>query len=150
MTEVQDETPQPEAPPEHQQQSGTSYAMEGDGWVVGNLTREPETRFTNNGLMVVQLRIAYTPRVKNPVGDGWIDQPTVYHDVTVWRQQGENVIESLTAGDRVIAAGQWQRQTWMAKDGEVKSRLVLIASEVGASLLFRQVRIVKVQRQGGR
>lgn len=140
-------TPEPQEP---LAASGTSYTDEGEGWVTGNLTREPEARFTPSGAMLASMRVAYTPRVKNPNGPGYIDQPTIYHDVTVWRAQAENVIESLTAGSRVVIIGRWQRQHWVTAEGESKSRLVLVASEVGASLLFRQVRVLKVERQGAR
>lgn len=150
MTEVQQQEAGAPEQQEPEQPQGQSYTDEGEGWIAGNLTKEPEARFTAAGAMLAQLRVAITPRVRNPNGSGWIDQQTIYHDVTVWRAQAENVIESLTAGSRVVIVGRWQRQHWTTPEGEQKSRLVLVADEIGASLKFRQVRVLKVERQGPR
>lgn len=148
MTEVQAGTVMADPPPEPADKGKTAYESEGEGCIVGNLTKNPEARFTGEGTILAVLRVAYTPRVRAEGGNGWVDLPTEYYDVTVWRRQAEYVIESLVAGDRVVIVGNWQRQRWTDPNGERKSRLILVATEIGASMLFRQVSIVKPRRGG--
>lgn len=150
MTETQAGTVMADPPPEPEDRNKTSYEAQGEGTVVGNLTRNPEARFTNEGTILATLRVAYTPRVRAEGGTGWVDLATEFYDVTVWRKQAEHVIECLVAGDRVVITGNWQLQRWTDPSGERRSRRILVATEVGVSLLFRQVTIAKAPRSGGK
>lgn len=100
--------------------------------------------------MLAVMRVAHTPRTKDQDTGQWTDGKTEYYDVTVWRGQAENVIESLDTGDRVVIAGTWQWQHYTDGQGQRQARKVLAATDVGASLMFRQVRIMRTQRAGGK
>lgn len=122
----------------------------GPGHIMGNLTQDPELRFTPTGRGVCQLRIAYTPRVQNEDGKGWHDGPTEFYDVQVWGIQGERCAELLAKGDRVVAAGTWQREKFVNRAGEDAEVMRLTAQDVGPSLLFRNVLVDRSDsRHGG-
>jgi single-strand DNA-binding protein len=122
--------------------------------LVGNLTGNPEMRFTPSGAAVCNFTIACTPRHLDRSTDKWVDGDTTFVRVTVWRQPAENVVESLQVGDRVVCTGRlnnrpfdW-RPAGAAPDAEPEKRrsLELEADEVAASLRFRTVRIVRPAR----
>lgn len=126
----------------------------GDGYIVGNLTEDPELRFTPTGRAVAKLRVAYTTRVKDTDTGRWADGDTEFYTVTVWGQQGEHCAEHLQRGDRIVAAGTWTKRFWTSREGEARESVELTARDVGPSLLFRGA-IVKrsdrtkaVQRDG--
>jgi single-strand DNA-binding protein len=101
--------------------------------IVGNITAEPELKFTPNGAAVANFSIAWNKRFKN-ANDEW-DSTAHFIDVTVWRELAENCAESLQKGDRIMVIGHFEQQTWEDKDsGKNRSKLVLIADEVGPSL----------------
>lgn len=113
------------------------YEDRGAGSLAGNLTRDPELRFTPGGRPVASLRVAETPRVLNRRTQRWEDGETVFHDVTLWSDQAENAAECLQKGDRVVAVGRWQSRTYTDRDGAVQERIALRADDLGPSLKFR-------------
>jgi single-strand DNA-binding protein len=108
--------------------------------ITGNLTADPELRYTPTGKAVAKLRIASTPR--RPDGNGWTDGQTTYLDIEVWGPTAENVAESLGKGDRAIASGKLITQAWQSDNGP-RSKLVLVAEEVGPSLRYATAKPVK-------
>jgi single-strand DNA-binding protein len=100
--------------------------------LVGNLTEDPELRFTPNGAAVCNFRVAVTPRVKD--GDGWKDGDTSFYQVVAWRNLAENVAESLTKGARVLVYGTLRQRSWETPEGERRSVVEVQADEVGPSL----------------
>jgi single-strand DNA-binding protein len=134
-------------PAKRQQERKNSYEDIGPGSVSGNLTRNPELRYTPEGRAVVTLRIAETERVRDDDSGSWKDGETQFYDVIVWGDQGEHATESLEKGDRIAAVGSWQVQKWTDPEGQERSKTVLVARDVGPSLLFRHVKVVR-ERKG--
>jgi single-strand DNA-binding protein len=104
--------------------------------VVGNLTDDPELRFTPSGAAVVKLSVAHTPRVLDRENPGqYKDGEPTFLPCTVWRDQAEHVAESLTRGARVIVTGRLRTEAWQDKETDKKrSRIVLDVDEIGPSL----------------
>jgi len=100
--------------------------------LIGNLTDDPELRFTPNGAAVANFRIAVTPRVKD--GDTWKDGDTSFFRVQAWRDLAENLTESLSKGTRVIVVGQLKARSWETPEGEKRSVVEITAEEVAPSL----------------
>jgi single-strand DNA-binding protein len=99
--------------------------------ITGNLTDDPELRFTPNGNPVANFRLAVTARVK---GDTWRDGDTSYFRVNVWRQLAEHVAESLSKGDRAVVIGRLKSRSWETPEGERRSVVEVEADEVAPSL----------------
>ncbi len=100
--------------------------------IVGNLTDNPELRFTPNGAPVANFTLAVTPRVKD--GDGWKDGETSFLRVTAWRALAEHLADSLSKGDRVLVYGTLRQRSWETPEGERRSTVEVQAEEVGPSL----------------
>ena len=100
--------------------------------LIGNLTDDPELRFTPNGAAVANFRLAVTPRVKD--GDAWRDGDTSFFRVNCWRQLAENVAESLGKGARAIVIGRLRMRSWETDAGEKRSVVEVEADEVAPSL----------------
>jgi single-strand DNA-binding protein len=100
--------------------------------ITGNLTDDPELRFTPNGVAVAGLRVAVTSRVKD--GDTWKDGDTSYFRVNAWRQLAEHAADSLTKGDRVIVVGRLKARSWETPEGDKRSVVEVEADEIGPSL----------------
>jgi single-strand DNA-binding protein len=107
--------------------------------ITGNLTEDPELRFTPNGAPVANLRVAVTPRVKD--GDGWKDGETSFFQVTAWRTLAENLAESLTKGARVMVYGTLRQRSWETDAGEKRSVVEVQAEEVGPSLRWATAKV---------
>jgi single-strand DNA-binding protein len=114
--------------------------------VVGNLTGDPELRFTPNGVAVANFRLAVTPRVRE--GDQWKDGETSFFRVNVWRQQAENVAETLTKGTRVIVTGKLRNRSWETPEGEKRSVTEIEADELGPSLKWATAKVERANRAG--
>jgi single-strand DNA-binding protein len=99
--------------------------------LIGNLTTDPTLRQTTGGASVTQFSIAVTRSWKNK-SDQW-EEETSYFDVVAWSELANNVCESLKKGNRVIASGRLEQQSW-TKDGEKRSKVVLVADDIGPSL----------------
>jgi single-strand DNA-binding protein len=100
--------------------------------LVGNLTDDPEVRFTPQGTQVGSFRLAVTPRLRE--GDQWKDGDTSFFRVNVWRDLAEHVAESLGKGDRALVLGRLRARTWETPEGERRSVVEVEAEEVGPSL----------------
>jgi len=102
--------------------------------LVGNLTDGPELRFTPNGIAVVSIGLAVTPRLRE--GDGWKDGETSVSRVNVWRGLAEHVADSLSKGDRAVVIGRLRTRSWETPEGEKRSVVEVEADELGPSLKF--------------
>lgn len=125
----------------------TQYGEREEGALCGNMTRDPELRFTPTGRAVANLGIAVNERVQNEDGE-WVDTDPEFWDVTVWGTQAENLCECCKKGDRVVMTGFFQDETYTNRDGEEVTRSKFTAKDIGPSLLFREVVIKRVQRSG--
>ena len=119
--------------------------------LVGNLTDDPELRFTAQGAAVANFRIAVSKRIRDPQTNEWKDGDTSFFRVNVWRQLAENVAESLTRGTRVVVTGTLKMRQWETQEGEKRSVVEIEATEVGPSLKWATAKIEKASRsnQGG-
>jgi single-strand DNA-binding protein len=100
--------------------------------ITGNLTDDPELRYTQGGAPVASFRVAVTARVRE--GDTWRDGDTSFFRVTAWRTLAEHACESLSKGDRVIVVGRLKARSWETPEGERRSVVEVEADEVGPSL----------------
>ncbi len=116
--------------------------------LVGNLTDDPELRFTPQGVAVANFRMAVNQRFKDQQGN-WQDGETSYFRVNCWRQLAENIAETLTRGSRAIVSGRLKFRQWETQDGETRSVVEIEAEEVGPSLRFATAKVEKVARGGG-
>lgn len=135
------------------QQAGTDKpqgdrADLGPGSLSGNLTKDPELRYTQQGRAVASMRLAVTDRVKDPDGDRWKDGETRFFDVAAWGQLGERAANCLAKGDRVVCDGQWESRAWEDKDGNTQEAIALVARDLGPSLLFADARVIKGKKGG--
>ena len=120
-------------------------AVDNQVMLVGNLTDDPELRFTPNGAAVANFRLAVTPRVRD--GDSWKDGETSFFRVNVWRQQAENAAETLQKGARCIVVGRLRTRSWETPEGEKRSVTEIEADEVAPSLKWA---IAKPEKTRGR
>ncbi len=117
--------------------------------VVGNLTRDPELRYTPNGAALVKLGIAVSRRVKDDATGQWRDAETSFFNVTAWRSLAENVAESLTQGSRVVVVGRLRTNSWETPEGEKRSVVEIEAEEIGPSLKWATAKPEKQGRAPG-
>jgi single-strand DNA-binding protein len=118
--------------------------------VIGNLTDDPELRFTPSGVAVAKFRVASTPRVYDKASNQWKDGNASFMPVTVWRQLAENVAESLKRGDRVIVHGAIRQEHYETREGEKRTAWVMVAEDVACSMKFAQVQVKKLAREGAK
>ncbi|MEO5653970.1 MAG: single-stranded DNA-binding protein [Marmoricola sp.] len=117
--------------------------------VVGNLTGDPELRFTPSGAAVANFTIASTPRNFDKASNEWKDGDTLFLNCSIWRQAAENVAESLTKGMRVVAQGRLKQRSYETREGEKRTVVELDVEEVGPSLKYATAKVARVQRSGG-
>ena len=117
--------------------------------IVGNLTGDPELRFTPSGAAVANFRVASTPRVLDKATNEWKDGEAFYISCNVWRQYAENVAESLNKGMRVIVTGRLKQRSYETREGEKRTVIEMDVDEVGPSLKYATAKVNKVQRAGG-
>jgi single-strand DNA-binding protein len=115
----------------------------GDGSLSGTLCSDPELRFSTNGRPLCKLRVAVSERRRDQESGKYVSGEAEYIDVTVWNRQAESVVEMLRKGDRVIAIGQWERNEWLDKNDQWQSRRTFTGREIGPSMLFRPVRVLR-------
>jgi single-strand DNA-binding protein len=115
--------------------------------ITGNLTREPEIRYTREGQATAQLGVAVNRRWQDRTTQEW-QESTSFFDVICWRDLAENVALSLTKGMRVVVTGRLEHRTWETEEGEHRSKVEITADEVGASLRFATAEVHKVERRG--
>lgn len=112
--------------------------------VIGNMTRDPELKFTAGGVAVVSFGVAVSNRKKD--GDKWVDGDPQFFEVTCWRTVAENVAESLEKGNRVVVYGRLEFSQWENKEGEKRSKVQIVADEVAPSLRWATVEVQRVER----
>jgi single-strand DNA-binding protein len=111
--------------------------------IAGNLTADPELRFTGSGQPVANFTVAQTPRFKDNSTGEWKDGDTLFLNCTAWRGMAENVTESLSRGMRVIVTGRLKQRSYETKEGEKRTVIELECDEVGPSLKNAQAKVIK-------
>jgi single-strand DNA-binding protein len=117
--------------------------------IIGNLTADPELRFTPSGAAVANFRVASTPRVLDRATNEWKDGEPFFIACNVWRQHAENVAETLTKGMRVIVTGRLKQRSYETREGEKRTVIEMEVDEVGPSLKYATAKVNRVQRGGG-
>jgi single-strand DNA-binding protein len=117
--------------------------------IIGNLTNDPELRFTPSGAAVANFTVASTPRTFDRQSNEWKDGETLFLRCSVWREAAENVAESLQRGTRVIVSGRLRSRTYDTKEGEKRTVIELEVDEVGPSLRYATTKVSKTSRGGG-
>jgi len=117
--------------------------------VVGNLTSDPELRFTPSGAAVANFTVASTPRTLDRASGEWKDGEALFLRCNIWRQAAENVAESLTRGARVVVQGRLKQRSFETKEGEKRTVVELEVDEIGPSLRYATAKVNKVSRGGG-
>jgi single-strand DNA-binding protein len=115
--------------------------------IVGNATRDPEMRFASTGTQIASFGVAYNTRRKNERGE-WEDGEPSYFDVTCFRELAENVAETVSKGTRVIVTGTLRQSSWETPDGDKRSKVEIIADEVGPSLRWATASVERNSRDG--
>jgi len=114
---------------------------------VGNLTDDPELRFTQNGTPVTNFRLAVNQRIKDADGT-WRDGETNFFRVNAWRDQAENIAESLAKGNRAVVLGRLRTRSFETSEGEKRSVTEIDADEVGASLKWATAKVERTSQRG--
>src|SRR5215211_2970820 len=114
--------------------------------LVGNLTRDPELRYTPGGMAVASFGLAVNARRQNRQTNEW-EERTSFFDVVCWGSLGENVSESLGRGARVMVVGRLEQRSWETQDGDKRSKVEVIADEVGPSLRWATADVTKNERR---
>ena len=114
--------------------------------VIGNLTADPELRFTASGAAVANFTVASTPRTFDRASGEWKDGEALFLRCNIWRQPAENVAESLVRGSRVIVSGRLKQRSFETKEGEKRTVIELEVDEIGPSLRYATAKINRAQR----
>ncbi|MGC1206848.1 MAG: single-stranded DNA-binding protein [Ornithinimicrobium sp.] len=117
--------------------------------LVGNLTGDPELRFTPSGAAVANFTVASTPRTFDRQTSEWKDGETVFMRCSIWREAAENVAESLHRGTRVVVSGRLVSRSWDTPEGEKRTVMEMQADEIGPSLKYATASVTKAQRGSG-
>jgi single-strand DNA-binding protein len=117
--------------------------------LIGNLTSDPELRFTPSGAAVANFTVASTPRTFDRQSNEWKDGETLFLRCSVWRDAAENVAESLQRGSRVIVTGRLKSRSYDTKEGEKRTVMELEVDELGPSLRYATAKVNKTSRGGG-
>ena len=117
--------------------------------IVGNLTSDPELRFTPSGAAVANFTVASTPRAFDRQSNEWKDGETLFMRCSVWREAAENVAESLQRGMRVLVSGRLKSRSYETKEGEKRTVVELEVDEVGPSLRYATAKVNRTSRSGG-
>lgn len=117
--------------------------------VVGNLTSDPELRYTQNGLAVANFTIASTPRNFDRASNEWKDGEALFLRASVWRDFAEHVAGSLTKGSRVMATGRLKQRSYETKEGEKRTSIELEVDEIGPSLRYATAQVTRASGGGG-
>ena len=117
--------------------------------VVGNLTDDPDLRFTPSGAAVANFTVASTPRFFDKQTNEWKDGDALFLRCSIWRQAAENVAESLHRGTRVIVSGRLRQRSYETREGEKRTVVELDVDEVGPSLKYATAKVARTTRQGG-
>ena len=115
--------------------------------LVGNITRDPELRFTNTGQATASFGLAVNRRWQNRQTQEW-EEATSFFDVVCWREMAENAAESLARGSRVIVTGRLEQRSWETPDGDKRSKVEVVADEIGPSIRWATAQVTKNERRG--
>jgi single-strand DNA-binding protein len=121
--------------------------MENNVTLIGNLVDDPELRFTPSGVAMAKIRLAVNRRWRGQ--DGEWQESTSFFTGTIWREQAEQVAESLQKGARVILSGRLEQRSWETQEGDKRSVVEIQIDEIGPSLRWATATVSKTQRQGG-
>jgi single-strand DNA-binding protein len=114
--------------------------------LVGNVTRDPELRYTTGGRGVASFGLAVNRRYQS---NGEWQEQTSFFDVVAWGTLGENAAESLNKGTRVVVVGRLEQRSWDTQEGEKRSKIEVVADEIGPSLRWAQASVQKITRSAG-
>ena len=117
--------------------------------VVGNLTADPELRYTQNGLAVANFTIASTPRTFDRASNEWKDGEALFLRASVWRDFAEHVAGSLTKGSRVVATGRLRQRSYQDREGQNRTAIELEVDEIGPSLRYATAQVTRASGGGG-
>ncbi|MDT0182516.1 single-stranded DNA-binding protein [Microbacterium sp. ARD31] len=117
--------------------------------VVGNLTADPELRYTQNGLPVANFTIASTPRSFDRQANEWKDGEALFLRASVWREFAEHVAGSLTKGMRVVATGRLKQRSYQDREGNNRTAIELEIDEIGPSLRYATAQVTRAASNGG-
>ena len=117
--------------------------------VIGNLTADPELRFTPSGAAVANFTVASTPRTFDRQTNEWKDGEALVLRCNIWREAAENVAESLTRGARVVVTGRLKQRSFETREGEKRTVVALEVDEIGPSLRYATAKVNKASRSGG-
>lgn len=117
--------------------------------VVGNLTADPELRFTPSGAAVANFTVASTPRILDRQSGEWKDGEALFMRCNIWREAAENVAESLSRGSRVIVTGRLKQRSFETREGEKRTIVEVEVEEIGPSLKYATAKVNKASRSGG-
>jgi single-strand DNA-binding protein len=115
--------------------------------LVGNVTRDPEIRYTPSGQTVATFGLAVNRRWQNKATNEWEEQVSFF-DVKCWSQMAENVAESVHRGTRVVVSGRLEQRSWETDAGEKRSKIEVVADEVAPSLRWATAQVQKIERSG--
>ncbi len=113
--------------------------------LIGNLTDDPELKFTANGAAVASFRLAVTPRIRD--GEQWKDGDTSFFRINAWRDLAEHLTESLAKGARVVVVGQLKARSWETPEGEKRTVVEVTADEVAPSLKWATATVERTSRK---
>lgn len=116
--------------------------------IIGNVTRDPELRFTASGQATANFGMAVNRRWQNRQTNDW-EEAVSFFNVVTWRELAENAAESLHKGTRVIVTGRLEQRSWETPDGEKKSVIDIVADEIGPSLRWASAQVIRNERRGG-
>jgi single-strand DNA-binding protein len=117
--------------------------------VIGNLTADPELRFTPSGAAVANFTVASTPRIYDRQSGEWRDGEALFLRCNIWREAAENVAESLTRGARVVVTGRLKQRSFETREGEKRTVMEVEVDEIGPSLRYATAKVNKASRSGG-
>jgi single-strand DNA-binding protein len=115
--------------------------------IVGNITRDPESRFTSTGRQTTSFGVAVNRSWRNQQTQEW-EERTSFFNVVTWAQLAENVSSSLTKGMRVLVTGRLEQRSWETEQGDKRSVVEIVADEIGPSLRFATAEVHRVERSG--
>jgi single-strand DNA-binding protein len=116
--------------------------------IVGNLTDDPDLRFTPNGAAVANFTVASTPRFFDKQTNEWKDGEALFLRCSIWRQAAENVAETLQRGARVIVTGRLKQRSYETREGEKRTTFEVEVEEIGPSLKYATAKVTKTSRSG--
>jgi single-strand DNA-binding protein len=116
--------------------------------LIGNITRDPELRFTPSGAAVANFGLAVNRRWRNQQTNEWEEQVSFF-DIVCWRELAENVSESLTKGSRIMVSGRLDQRSWETENGDKRSKVEVVADEIGPSLRWATAQVSRNERREG-